>query len=389
MLNILIIGNSLSAVSAIEEIRRQDASSKITLFCPEGVLPYDRCLLPSFAARDIKESNLLAKPAKFFEERQVQVVLNEPLTRISTKRKQITTGSKAHISFDKLLLTDLAAVKLPSIKGHHKQGVFDIARLTAVKELVKYLPYADNIIVEVNTFAGFDMACALKRLGKEVIMVSATEGLLGDVLDDESSVLLKQIIEAQGIRVVVKTVIEEILGDAEVKAIRLKSGKVMAGEAVIFDNVTADLKILADTGLLEEDQFNVGEFFNTVLPEVFACDGALGSYDLSSQESMEQGRAAAANLLNVGSVTYEPSLVMRTFGSKICDGFLGGITRLQEGGREHMKFDGPQNIYKKIFLLDDCLAGVISFNAMPDKGKMEQALTEKMCLASREEEFLQ
>jgi len=376
MSKILIIGNSLAAISAVEEVRRQDSSVEMTLFCPEGVLPYNRYFLSALVARDVRESHLFPKHEKFFHEHNVQLVLNESLARISTKRRQVTTENKTHLPYDKLLLTDLSAVKLPQVKGHHKKGIFDALRLTAARDLIKHLPFADNMAVSVTNFAGFDMACALSRLGKEIVVLSPPGGLLGEIFDDETASLLKQIIEGRGMRVITDE-IEEILGDAEVKAVRLNSGKVMAAEAVIFDEVSADLKILSEAGLLEQKD-----------PDVFICDAVLGGFDLSPEELIEQGRCAAANMLNAGAMTYQPPLVLRDFGHRVCDGFCGGVLRLQESGREHMKFDGPSNIYKKIFLLNDRLVGAVWFNALSDKDKVRQALAQKLSLAGAEEQFL-
>lgn len=340
MSKMLIIGNSSAAVSAVQEARRQDPAAEVTLFCPEGVLPYNRYFLPALAARDIRESHVFLQQEKFFRDLNVQLVLNESLARISPKRKQITTESKAHIAYDKLLVTDLPAVKLPPVKGIHKKGVFDALHLTAVRDMLKHLPFTDHVIMPVTDFAGFDMACALNRLGKEVVVLSGGQGLLTKVFDEETASLLRQIVEGKGMRVMADEM-EEILGDAEVKAVRLKSGKVMAAEMVVFDEVTPDFKVLTEAGLEIPD--------------------------------------AAAD---------QPPLVLHDFGHKICDGFYGGNMRLPEGGREHMKFDGPSNVYKKIFLLNDRLVGAVYFNALGDKDKVRQALEQNLSLAGAEEQFL-
>jgi len=378
MPKILVIGNTLAAASAAEEIRRADPSSEVTLFCPEGVLPYNRCFLSSLVAKDIRESHAFPWHEKFFQERNIQVVLNESLARISPKRKQITTGNKAHLPYDKLLVTDLGSVKLPQVKGLHKKGVFDALHLAAAREIVKHLPFADHIMVPVTNFAGFDMACALKRLGKEVAVLSSSKGgLLGEIFDDETSALLRQITEAQGMPVIADEV-EEVLGDAEVKAVRLRSGKVMAAEMVVFDQAFADMKILAEAGLLEGDH-----------ADVMICEQSLKDFNLPPEELIELGRWAGSHLLKGGSTEFQPPVVLRDFGHKVCDAFCGGILRLPENGREHMKFDGPQNIYKKIYLLNDRLVGAVWFNALGEKDKVRHALAEKLSLApGTEEQFL-
>ena len=110
--------------------------------------------------------------------------------------------------------------------------------------------------------------------------------------------------------------------------------------------------------------------------------------DLAEVELKEQGHCAAANLLSLGSASYKEPLLVRDFGIKVCDGFYGGTIRLQDGGCEHMKFDGPTNIYKKIYLLNDLLEGAVWFNCFTDKPRVEQALVEKSFLSGNEDAFL-
>ena len=85
------------------------------------------------------------------------------------------------------------------------------------------------------------MACALSQLKKEVTVISSSTGLMPDFFDEETGLLLKQILEGKGIRVFSENAIEEILGDVEVKAVKLKSGKVLGCDTVIFDEAKTDI----------------------------------------------------------------------------------------------------------------------------------------------------
>jgi len=118
--------------------------------------------------------------------------------------------------------------------------------------------------------------------------------------------------------------------------------------------VVPDLRILNESELKDE-------------PDVYACAAALGQYDLSAEEAAQQGRCTAANLIHTGSVANQIPLALRGFGNKVCDGFTGGNVRLVDGGRERMQFDGPKNIYKKIFLFNDQLVGAVWLNALEEK----------------------
>src|SRR3989338_10877830 len=308
MSNIVIIGNGIPAISAIETIRAEDQESPITLLCPEGVLPYDRALLAGYLAKEVKEQGLHPKHASFFKEHGVNVVLNEQLSRVSTKRKYVGAESKRQFPYDRLLVTDLGAVHGPDIKGRGKEGIFDCAHYKSMEALGRHIPFIDNAVVCVSNFLGLDTACALKMLGKEVSVVSPGAGILPDVFDEETTMLLKQILEGKGLKVMAGNAVEEILGDGDVKAVRLKSGKVIAGQAVIFDNLKADTRVFSD--------------------------------------GMPDGLPAGQAGVDMAAVD-QPLTGVRDFGLKVLDGTCAGMVRPNEGGREYMQFDGQDNVYKK------------------------------------------
>ncbi|MDO8675262.1 MAG: FAD-dependent oxidoreductase [Candidatus Omnitrophota bacterium] len=344
MSNIVIIGNGIPAISAIETIRAEDQGSPITLLCPEGILPYDRTLLAAHLAKEVKEQGLHPKHASFFKEHGVDIVLNEQLSRVSTKRKYVGAESKRQFPYDRLLVTDLGAVHGPDIKGRGKEGIFDCAHYKSMEALAKHIPFIDNAVVCVSNFLGLNTACALKMLGKEVSVVSPAVGggILPDVFDEETTMLLKQILEGKGLKVMAGNAVEEILGDGEVKAVRLKSGKVIAAQAVIFDDLKADTRVFSD--------------------------GMPDGVDMAAVD--------------------QPSTGVRDFGLKVINGTCAGVVRrAPQGGREYMQFDGPDNVYKKIFIQDGHIVGFVLFNAAFAKEKLLRDLLEGKEVAQTQEQL--
>ncbi len=346
MPHIVIVSNSALAVDKIIDIRSKDKDSSITLFCTEGVLPYSRELLPSWLAHEIKEVKLHPQLDKFFADNRVDIITNEKLARISVKRRHVTTESKRQISYDRLILIDTGVFNVPALKGHQKQGVFDAVSFTSIKKLAKQLIDIETVFVNVTNFQGLNVACALRKLNKEVI-ICAPQGLMANIFDDETGSLLKQILEGDGVRVI-DSAIEEILGDSDVKAVRLQSGKVMAASAVIFDETTVEKGMLSEPQLPEGDQL------------------------------LEE--ASIKPLL----LPIEPT----HFGLDILDGYAVGITCLPEGGREYLRFNGPQNIFKKVYAVNDQLVGAILYNAPDYIQPLTQIILNKETIAGREETLL-
>ena len=344
----LVVGNSLDVLPIIQNILSLHKDEQVTLFSTEGVLPYDRSLLPALVAATANERQLYEASEIFLKEHHPQLVTGETLARISVKRRHLTTEKKAQINYDRLVVVDTGHLILPPVKGHQRTGVFDCWRLSSIKELKKHLPFVDSATVIVSKLQGLNMACALSRLKKEVTVLSSGPGLLPDVFDEETGLLLKQILEGKGIRVFSENAVEEILGEGEVKAVKLKSGKVLACETVIFDEARVDIRMLSEPTLTDQDQIAIEESFRP------------------------------------SALPFAPA----HFGLDVLDGFYAGWTQLPEGGREYLEFDGPQNIYKKIYAHGDHLAGLVVFNAPHENERLLGILQRQDNITGKEEEIL-
>lgn len=344
----LVVGNSLDVLPIIQDIYSNNKDEKVTLFTTEGALPYDRFMLPALVSDTSAEQMMFKTSEIFLAAHHPDIVTTENLARISVKRKYLTTEKKAQIEYDRLVVVDTGHLILPHIKGHQRSGVFDCWRLTSIKALKKHLPFADSLTVVVTNIQGLNMACALSQLKKEVTVLSLGTGLLPDIFDEETGLLLKQILEGKGIRVFSENAVEEILGEGEVKAVKLKSGKVLASDTVIFDEAKVDIRMLSEPTLTDEDKICVEECFKPPMM---------------------------------------PAAPMH-FGLNVLDGFYAGWTKLPEGGREYLKFDGPQNIYKKIYAHGESLAGFVIFNAPQDNDRLLGLLQRQDNINGREEEII-
>ncbi len=365
MNNIVFIGNSLAAVKAIEEIRKVNLTVGITIVT-DGVYPYDRERLFPYLSKEIKEKQTLLHPESFYKDNNVRVIGDQTIARFNFKRNQVFFENKEQLEYDVLVLADMATPRWPNIKGSHKEGVYNGVRLKDVKALAEQIPFVENVAVQLSSLAGLKMLCALSNAGKEIVVAAPSAALFTGLLDTESASILKQLLEQNGIRLMLDNPIEEILGDAEAKAIRLKSGKVFAAELIILDDLRLDIRIIKESGLELPDSHSL----QTNFKNVYLADAFLNAfrhpdsndYNTTSLMLAQQGAVLAQAILGQ-AVTVAPSLNVTRFQIKGLRGFWLGKTYLEEGGREFLKFDAHNNVYKKIFANETCLSGAVFFNA--------------------------
>lgn len=321
MKKIIVIGNSPAGVKAVERIRSTDQESPIAIYSEESALPYNRFLFLDLLANTVKEADVLYQPESFYKKINVEVCLERKLVRVTPKRNKAVFENKKEekeeVSFDLLILAN-APTKLPDIKGNNRAGVFGLRRFTEAQEILRNIPLVETIVVQSETLWGLTIVEALRKRNKEVIWIHPSKSLFGSTLDEQTSASLKQSLEARGIRVLEDTSITEILGDSDAKAIRLKSGKVMGADMIIFPDSGPDLKIYTDGGLAVGQRLKINENFQASAENVFALD-EIGDFPaaypaLSLETSLalleEQGKVAASAILGqpqAFSLTASPS----------------------------------------------------------------------------------
>jgi NAD(P)H-nitrite reductase large subunit len=303
MKNVVIMGQSPAAYAAVKALLDRDPSVAITLISCDGQLPYDRMLLPGLIDRSVKENDIFCAAEEFYKSAQVQVIAGKEISRVNFNRKRIFLAEKTHVDFEGLIITDGTEPRLPPFKGVRRQGVFSLARLGSVKDLVRYLTFTETVVVEPLGFAGIKAALALKTVGKDVAVALRDEAFLGKRLPAARAQALMRAMEKRGIRLIAGG-IDDIIGETEVKAVRLKSGKVVACDMVVIEDVAPDLRFLNDTELVVGERIVVTGPFRTNIPGVHAIDVVCqddglkftGSYALNTEIGSSQAPVAVAGL---------------------------------------------------------------------------------------------
>ena len=324
MKNVVIMGQSPAVHTAVKSLLDRDPSVGITLVTCDGHLPYDRMLLSGLIDRSVKENDLFCAGEDFYKSAQVQVIVGKDISRINFNRRRIFMADKVHVDFEGLIIADGLEPRLPAFKGIRRQGVFHLARLETVKNLVRYLTFTETVLVEPLGFSGIKAALALRAVGKDVIVAVRDEALLAGILSAERSDALARALEKRGIRIL-SGGIDDVIGETEVKAARLKSGKVIACDMVVIEEVAPDLRFLTDTELGGGERVAVSGPFRTVMPGVHAMDVACcaealkftGTYAMNPEAGVIQAPVAVAGLWGdesaLGVTDLLPRDILETF----------------------------------------------------------------------------
>ncbi len=273
MKKILILGSSIAGVKAIEEIRRSQPDCEATIVT-DGEYPYDRGLFAPGLAKEVDYKKKFFKPNDYYEKNRINVVTGKKIARINLKKCKITADDKEAYEGDVLIVTDAPAYKLPEIRGVNKNGVYTLQQLTELDQIIDFLPLIDAVVIQSDSKRGASIAAAFLKRDKEVIWVVSRDQVAQDLLAADTAGKMSEAAKENKLRVVAANPIAEILGEGDVKAIRLKSGKVLAAQIIIFPDAPVDFKVLTDPAVIVEGKIPVNERFQTGIEGVFALDAA-------------------------------------------------------------------------------------------------------------------
>ena len=393
MSHLVIIGNSAAGISCAEAVRKYEKQLKITIISKEDYTGYNRCLLSYFLAGDIKEERLIYRPKKFYQENDIELLLNKKVTQVIPKKNQLLLEDKTRIDYDVLLLASGSSPKFPEgIKGIQKKGVFGFRTIEDARGMLELVPIAHTACILGGGLIGLKAAYGLKKRNLEVKVIVRSPQVLSQVLDKESALLFGKRLGEHGIEILSGSDVQEVIGNGDCKAVKLDSGKVIAANLVVVGKgVKPNTELIQDSGIRFEEGVLVDEYMKTNIQNIYAAGDIAQAYDAILEEAavnalwpnaVEQGIIAAENILGKNK-KYAGSIGMNSvefFGLPVIS---FGITRpAGDGYEEILSRDLRQNIYKKVVLKNNVIKGAIFVNKIENIGVLLKLARSKADVSS-------
>lgn len=372
MKRIVILGNSPAGVEAIAQIRQHDQESVITWVACDQPWPYHReTFVDLIAVQEMPLKKAFVADKAFFNTHRVDIINDQEVSRINFKLKKIYIKDQKPFSFDVLLLTDLPQDKRLLFKGHHKEGLYGLWRLKALESIRQQIPLVDTVMVQAHGFFGLALAIALLKRKKEVMFVTSASQILAPLLGTQMAGVLEKALIAQGLRIMAENNISEVLGDQQVKAVRLASGKVLATQMVVFEAMDVDFGIITECDVGQGPKILVNEHYQSVYPYVYVLDRLADQecYRCEAQEALsltalkQQGSVVAAHINGQEAKASAAIAVRRLDFEGVNLTILGEVHQYVDVA-EHDCFDEELGCYQKLYLKDNVIVGAVLLNAI-------------------------
>ncbi|MCL2616485.1 MAG: FAD-dependent oxidoreductase [Defluviitaleaceae bacterium] len=332
----VIIGGGIAGLSAAESIRKQSADARIVIIGKEPAPPYNRTMLTKMPLDVTASKAESVKEDAWFTQNNVELLSGKAAISLDTNAKAVTLDDGSSINYGKCVLaTGAESMALP-ITGINKAGVVGLRTAQDIYAIRQILIGSKRAVVIGGGLIGIEIAWELKKAGAYVTVLEGADYLMKRVIDEETAVILQDMMEQRGIHVVTGAKIKAVEGDGSVEAVSLEDGsRYEAGLVIVAAGISPNKQIAQEAALTVGRSIVVDSFMRTSAEDVYAC-GDCAEYQGMNVgtwiQAENQGRIAGTNATG-GSMQYSPespSLFVNALGTSLfCIGDMGkaeGVT---------------------------------------------------------------
>ncbi len=310
----IIIGAGHSGAQLSISLRQERWEGRIIVVGDEEALPYHRPPLSKAYLAGTKElSNILLRPASFYEKQNIEFNLGVGLAAINRADKTVTLNNGDILNYDKLALTLGSRVRKLTIPGSDLAG---ISYLKTAKDVdyIKTLAKPDKKAVIIGGgYIGLETAAVLRKLGMDVTVLEMMPRVLERVTAPQLSEFYTRVHTEEGVNVVTEVIVSSIEAKDNLNSVVCTNGNSYPAELIIVGvGVLPNQEIAEKAGLAVGNGIEVNEFACTSDPDIVASGDCAWHYNPiykkylrleSVQNATDQAKTAAAYICDQ-SVTY-------------------------------------------------------------------------------------
>lgn len=233
---IVIVGGGLAAARTAEQLRRSNYSGPVTIVSDEDHLPYDRPPLSKEVLRS-ETDDVTLKPAEFYQENDITVLLGAGAASVDTVGKKITLTDGREIGYEELVIaTGLVPKRIPSFPD--LTGIHVLRNFDESLKLREEAGSARRAVVIGAGFIGCEVAASLRKLGVDVVLVEPQPAPLASVLGTQIGELVARLHRAEGVDVrcgvgVAEVKGQDVDGQGKVQSVVLSDGAEVEADLVV------------------------------------------------------------------------------------------------------------------------------------------------------------
>lgn len=306
-MRVIIIGAVAAGMSAASKLKRMKPDYDVVVYEKGDVVSFGACGLPYFVGGFFDNpNNMIARSPEKFRETGIDLnifheVVSVDAVNKTIKVKNLETKEEFEDSYDKLMVATGAYSIIPPIKNVNIENVSTLKSMDdgiKVKELLSKKENKNVVIIGAG-FIGLEAVEASKKLGKNVVVLQATERILEQVFDKEITDILEDEIRKHDIDLRLEELALELVGDTKVEKVITNKGEFDADVVIIATGVRPATSFIKDTGIemLSNGAIIVDEFGKSSIDDIYAAGDCATIKNIVTEKDSYVPLATGANKL--------------------------------------------------------------------------------------------
>lgn len=370
---LVVVGNGMAGIRAVEELLKLAPDLyDITVIGAEPHVNYNRILLSPVLTGEQTLDDIILNREDWYASNGIRLLLGRKVTGLNRARRIAQLDDGATLPYDRLLLATGSNPFMLPVPGCELDGVVTFRDIRDVNLMIDAAARYRHAVVIGGGLLGLEAANGLAARGMDVSVVHLGEALLDRQLDGAAAGLLRQSLEARGLRFLMQRQTQAILAgdDGRVRALRFADGEEIAADLVVMAvGIRPNTELAESCGLHVDRGVVVSDTLQTYDPRIYAvgeCVRHRGmAYGLVAP-LFEQAKVAANHLALHGIGRYEGSVTSTKLKVTGIDVFSAGDF-VGDGLTEAITLADPSaGVYKKLVIQGDRLVGACLYGDTAD-----------------------
>lgn len=306
---IVILGGGQAGAQAIQSLRMGGYEGELTLIGDEPSLPYQRPpLSKAYMKGEFAEERLFFKPAAWYEDNKVELILSTPASRIDRKNQTVEMAHGAHVEYDALVIATGSRPRSLPLDGADLENVHDLRGLSDVERIQPQMVEGRNMVIIGAGYIGLEAAAVARQMGLSATVLEMAPRVLARVTSPVMSEFYEDEHRRQGVDIRTNARLARLEGkDGKVTAAILEDGTSLPADLVLVGiGILPNEELANEAGIACNNGILVDRDARTSDPRIFAAGDCasrpLVHYGRSSRlesvhNAIEQGKLAAAAIL--------------------------------------------------------------------------------------------
>ncbi|GJM15965.1 MAG: FAD-dependent oxidoreductase [Thermodesulfobacteriota bacterium] len=250
-MNVVIIGNGVTGVSAAIRIRQLQPDWKITMISGESEYHYSRPALMYIFMGHMGYKNTKPYENSFWPKNDIHLI-RDWVTEIDTGSKRLLMQKLDPIYYDKLLIATGSKSNKFGWPGQDLKGVQSLYDLMDLRELYENTQEVKNAVIVGGGLIGIELAEMLHSRGLHVTFLVREKSYWDNVLPAEESSMINNLIKQENMELLLERELKEIIDDGNGRVggvITNKGEKIDCGLVGLTAGVSPNLDLIKESNI--------------------------------------------------------------------------------------------------------------------------------------------